>query len=257
MDLLRLADALPRCLCRAGRVRAGLRRMLKLRRLFELRRLHELRLAPPSGYSSCSSCGGCSACGSSFGGCPSCSAGANGSFAPASGCPSCTAGTTVLPGPAAVAQPPLGRRLAAPMTTGPAPGTTIGPPATAPGPAEAAPPTYAPNSGNPPIAPSCAERFRRQFQRQPDLALAYDQRCKPSDRIAQGQRRSAGDRGPQLSPPPVPRPEGSDRMTSRPVSPSYFQLLPSPPATVPAQTVGLPKATSSLPADDGGWVPAK
>jgi hypothetical protein len=61
--------------------------------------------------------------------------------------------------------------------------------------------------------------------------------------------------GPQLGPTPAPRPEGSDRMTSQPVShPSYFQLLTSPPKTVPAQTVGLPSASANLPADDGGWV---
>jgi hypothetical protein len=61
--------------------------------------------------------------------------------------------------------------------------------------------------------------------------------------------------GPSLTPTPAPRPEGTDRVTSRPViRASYFQLLPPPPATVPAQTVSRPSASSNLPADDGGWV---
>ena len=61
--------------------------------------------------------------------------------------------------------------------------------------------------------------------------------------------------GPQLTPTLAPRPEGSDRVTSQPFShPSYFQLLASPPAIVPARTASLSSDSASLPADDGGWV---
>ena len=49
--------------------------------------------------------------------------------------------------------------------------------------------------------------------------------------------------GPQLDPPPSPRPE--EKTTSRPVLQAmYFQLLPSPPASVPAQLISTPVRTA-------------
>jgi hypothetical protein len=59
--------------------------------------------------------------------------------------------------------------------------------------------------------------------------------------------------GPQLSPPPVPHPTNDNLTTSRPVwQATYFQLLPSPPAKTPAQTISAP-ATARPIVDDGGW----
>ena len=54
--------------------------------------------------------------------------------------------------------------------------------------------------------------------------------------------------GPQLNPTPDAHPEPENRVTSRPVVPAtYFQLLGSPPASVPAQWISEPQ-----PVDDGG-----
>jgi hypothetical protein len=59
--------------------------------------------------------------------------------------------------------------------------------------------------------------------------------------------------GPQLDPTPNAHPD-NEKTTSRPVLQAmYFQLLPSPPAAVPAQTISLPAQTAPQPVDDGGW----
>jgi hypothetical protein len=58
--------------------------------------------------------------------------------------------------------------------------------------------------------------------------------------------------GPQLSPTPAPRAEGQDRVTARPVlQAGYFQILSSPPKTVPAQTIST--VTTKAATADGGW----
>ncbi len=111
------------------------------------------------------------------------------------------------------------------------------------------------------LAANCAWRAdgrQQQFHRYPKLP-ADDQGRQPHGRTAEDQRRPADDRwAATVAATGAAQPEGSDRMTSRPViHAGYFQLLPSPPATVPVQTVGLPKAAANLPADDGGWVPVK
>ena len=60
--------------------------------------------------------------------------------------------------------------------------------------------------------------------------------------------------GPQLTPTPAPHPTNENLTTARPVyQASYFQLLPSPPASVPAQMISAPGRALPPPADDGGW----
>jgi hypothetical protein len=60
--------------------------------------------------------------------------------------------------------------------------------------------------------------------------------------------------GPQLSPTPAPRPENENRTTARPVlQANYFQLLPSPPASIPAQLISAPVPAASQHVDDSGW----
>lgn len=248
--------------------------------------------AVPSGYSpcgcspcGCSSCGcgasGCPTCGTSYGGCsscsagmvggyvvpggcPSCSAGVSGGYVAPGGCSSCTAGTTVLPGPAEMSQPPaqtLGIP-AAPMTSSPTPAATLGQPAIAPSAPGETPPTYAPHTVPAPVAPGApgGSSNNSTDTRSYRVPTTID-----AGRTVQPPRVEGIPplpEGPQLSAPPAPQPagsdHGSDRVTSQPaIHAGYFQLLPSPPSTVPAQTVGLPKAGTQLPADDGGWGPVK
>ena len=208
--------------------------------------------APPSGYSSCY--GGCSTCGVPAGGCSSCSAGVTASYAAApSGCSSCGVGGTVLPGPAEMSQPPV-----SPSTTIiPSAPVTLGTPALAPtAPIEAPAKTYAPNSGEAPVAPGApaaangSSTDNRSFR----LPAATEAGRTIDPPHVQGVPPVV--EGPKLmAPTPAPLPEGSDRVTSLPViRASYFQLLAPPPATVPAQTVSAPSASSNLPADDAGWV---
>ncbi len=60
--------------------------------------------------------------------------------------------------------------------------------------------------------------------------------------------------GPQLSPTPAPRPDNENRTTARPVlQANYFQLLPSPPASVPAQLISAPRPDAPRRVDDSGW----
>jgi hypothetical protein len=59
---------------------------------------------------------------------------------------------------------------------------------------------------------------------------------------------------PQHDPTPAAPTGTPDRVTSRPViQAGYFQLLSSPPATVPVQPVSTTRTGDNPPADDGGW----
>jgi hypothetical protein len=151
-----------------------------------------------------------------------------------------------------VGQPSIG----APLTIGPTPAPTLGAPAAAPNSSDETPHTYAPNSGTPPIAPGASTNHSsssdtRSFR----LPVSTDAGNKVEPPQIEVDAPSVD--GPQLSPPPVPRPDGADPLTSHPVSPRYFQLLPSPPRTVPAQTVSARRPAADLPADDAGWGPVK
>jgi len=60
--------------------------------------------------------------------------------------------------------------------------------------------------------------------------------------------------GPQLNPTPKLRPEIENRTTSRPIlQATYFQLLQSPPASVPARIIAMPVQTATQPAYGSGW----
>jgi hypothetical protein len=132
--------------------------------------------------------------------------------------------------------------------------TMIGPPAappatpgTAPEPAR----TYVPGATGAPIAPG-----------------APGAEASPSGRYYRGPASTDGSgateplkiqhippvpNGPQLSPAaPSTRPE-NERTTSRPVlRATYFQLLPSPPPSTPAQLISAPVRTAAH-VDDSDW----
>lgn len=218
---------------------------------------------PCGACSSCGTpCGGCSSCGTTYGGCSSCNAGVSGGYVTSGGCSSCAASPAptaapLLPTPSDMSRPPL---VLAPSTTSPAsPGpVTLGPPAAAPtqGLSEQ-PRTYAPSAGGAPVAPG---------------APAAVPSTSPSGTYYRGPTNTDGSRsieplkiqnippvpsgasGPQLTPTPDARPEIENRTTARPVlQATYFQLLPSPPAIVPAQTISTPVRPAPQPLDDSGW----
>ncbi len=229
--------------------------------------------APCSGYSAscggcascgaccggCSSCdtsyGGCSSCGTSYGGCSSCNAGVSGGYVTSGGCSSCASSlaplsSTPLPGPGDMSRPPAA--LSSPATTSqPA---TIGPPTQAPSiPAAPSEParTYSPGTIGAPISPSA-----------PGTGTSPSGTSYRNPATGDGSRTVEPLRidnvpsipGPQLSPMPAAHPENENRTTARPVlRANYFQLLPSPPASIPAQLISAPVPAAAQHVDDSGW----
>ncbi len=209
-------------------------------------------------YSGCSTCGtnygGCSTCGTSYTGCSACNAGVSSGYAPSGGCSSCATSPaplsgTPLPGPSDMSQPPA---TYSPSTVSSAP-VTIGPPAAAPMSPGALPErarTYAPDATPAPIPPGvpAAPAPSGTSYRVPTSGEAI--RTVEPPRIEDVPPVP----GPQLSPTPNLRPENENRTTARPVLQAmYFQLLQSPPASVPAQTISAPLRAAPQPVDDSGW----
>ena len=128
--------------------------------------------------------------------------------------------------------------------------TMMGPPAAAPGPSSGPPRTFAPGAPGAPAAPSApGGGSSGAFYRVPNSNEAS--RSVEPLRI---QNIPPVNNGPQLSPTPSAHPENENRTTSRPVlQATYFQLLQSPPAAVPAQTISAPGPTARPPVDDSGW----
>jgi hypothetical protein len=199
--------------------------------------------APCSGYSS--PCGGCSACGTSYGGCSSCTTGVSSGYVASSGCSSCAAGPaplagTLLPGPGDMSRPPL---ASSPSTAAQAP-VTIGAPRAAPlGAPPEVPKTYAaPAPGAPaaPISPSAPAAGGSSSGTMYRLPAPSDGNQAVEPPTIQGvPPLPSPPSGPQLT--PSPRPD-NEKTTARPVlQATYFQLLPSPPATVPAQLISAPE----------------
>jgi hypothetical protein len=186
--------------------------------------------APCSGYSTsyggCSSCaascGGCSSCGVNYGGCSSCNAGVSSSYVASGGCSSCASGAAPLYG--------------TPATSSPA---TIGAPSTVPAPPAGPPRTYAPGESGapaPPIAPGAPVGGASP------AGASYRGPTSGEDSRAIEPVRIEGappiTNGPQLAPAPDAHPETGNRVTSRPVlRATYFQILPSSPASVPVQLI--------------------
>ena len=204
--------------------------------------------APSGGCAACgTACGGCSSCGTTYGGCSSSSAGVSGGYVAPGGCSSCASGPaplsgTPLPGPADMSRPPaVLSPLAAPLAP-----ATIGPPAaapTTPGSSSEVPRTFAPGPNGAPIAPGASGSGTSPSGTSYRIPTSNEaNRAVEPLRI---QNIPPVNNGPQLSPPPEPRPENENRTTSRPVLQAmYFQLLPSPPASVPAQTVSASARTA-------------
>jgi len=203
--------------------------------------------APCSGYSSV----GCSSCGTSYGGCSSCSVGG---YVTSGGCSSCPSSSTplpamTLPGPGDMSRPPV----ASSTLIAPSGSTTLGPPTAppvTPGASSGSARTYVPGTTGAPIAPS-----------------APGPSASPSGGYYRGPTSNEGGTteplkiqgipplpsGPQLNPPQSAHPESENQTTSQPVKTgSYFQLLPSPPRSVPAQLISAPEGTTPH-VDDSGW----
>ena len=218
--------------------------------------------APCGGCSSscggCAACGtassGCSSCGTSYGGCSSCNTGVSSGYGTSSGCSSCAAGPaplsrTPLPGPSDMSQPPASY---SPSTIPPAP-VTIGAPAAVPATSGSSPErarTYGPGAPAAPISPSApagplpSGTSYRVPTTSETIRTVEPPRIQDVPPIP----------GPQPSPTPNPPPENQNRVTSRPVlQATYFQLLQSPPASVPAQTISAPSRTPPQPVEDSGW----
>jgi hypothetical protein len=214
--------------------------------------------APCSGYSygrcsscasgGCSSCGvaysGCSSCGASYAGCSTCSSGIAGGYVTSGGCSSCGA-----------ASAPLAPTLAPSVIE---PATTIGAPSV-PSPGSEPAKTYGPGASEAPISPSAPSHIPS-----PPSGGGASSGSSYYSPAASGTGSVAAPRiqgippvinnGPRLAPPPVPRPNGDNLTTSRPVQQAtYFQLLQSSPQTVPAQTIAAPVNSRPMPADDGIW----
>lgn len=231
--------------------------------------------APCSGYSSscgCSTCGasysGCPSCGTTYSGCSSCNAGVSGAYVPSSGCSSynagasntyvpssgcssCAAGSaplagTALPGPADMSRSPL---MPSTTITQPAPVTIGAPtappaiPAISPLPAK----TFAPSATPVPIAPNSSGGASGTSYRPPTTMDGGNGSTEP----VKIQNMPPLPSGPQLGPTPSTRPE-NERTTSRAIlQASYFQLLPSSPPSVPAQTISAPVHRPRV--MDGAW----
>ncbi|MEI8374224.1 MAG: hypothetical protein WCJ35_15485 [Planctomycetota bacterium] len=217
----------------------------------------------PVGFGSCGSCapnngysasyGGCVPRG--MGGCSSCNTGVSSGYVPSNGCSSCASSPvplsgTPLPRPSDMSQPPV----ASPPLTAPSLPATIGPPTAAPltpGSSLEVPKTYGPGATSAPISPSApgAGTSSGTFYRGP-VSNEGSSGVEPL-RI---QNIPPISNGPQLSPSPNARPEKENRTTSRHVlQATYFQLLQSPPASVPAQMIATPVRTTPQPVDDSGW----
>ena len=211
---------------------------------------------PPVGFGSCGSCSQNSGYSTSSGGCSSCSSGVSSGYVPSNGCSSCASSpiplsSTPLPRPGDMSQPPV----ASPPLTAPSLPTTIGPPTTAPlvpGSSSEVPKTYGPGATGAPISPSAPSGGASPtgtFYRVPtsnegsrDVEPLRIQNIPPISN------------GPQLLPTPNARPENENRTTSRPVlQATYFQLLQSPPVSVPAQMIATPMRTTPQPVNDSGW----
>jgi hypothetical protein len=109
--------------------------------------------------------------------------------------------------------------------------------------------TYVPGAGGAPISPSAPGGSSGTFYRLPPSNEAS--RTVEPLRI---QNIPPVNNGPQLSPTPNAHPESENRTTARPVlQATYFQLLQSPPASVPAQTISVPRRTAPQAVDDSGW----
>jgi hypothetical protein len=238
--------------------------------------------APCSGYSasygctSCSApCGGCSSCGGyaigsvparpgpNSSGCSACGSSIPGSYVSAGGCSSCesmTAPISTIPLPAAgiLVQPATSSPTLAPPALAPGP-ATIGPPTAPliPGTSEGPAKTYVPDVKNPPISPTApinSGSSTGTSYRAPATAEGNHNVESPKIQGVPAIPDNGPQLGPQLSPPPVPRPTNENLTTSRPVlQATYFQLLPSPPAKTPAQTISAPVTAKPMPVDDGGW----
>jgi hypothetical protein len=152
-----------------------------------------------------------------------------------------------------MSQPPVASSTTTIIQSAPATApATLGAPALAPPATNEIPKTYAPGGGPAPVAPSAPAAAPSTDNRSIRMPSATEAGRTVDPPHVQGVPPVVN--GPSLSPTPAPRPEGTDRVTSRGViRASYFQLLAPPPATVPVQTVSQPSATN-LPADDGGWV---
>ncbi len=202
----------------------------------------------PVAVGGCGSCGGCAPCSgysSSYGGCSSCATGVSGGYVSSGGCSSCATPSapltsTLLPGPGDMSGPPA---TYSPSTAASAPTTSGSPGAmqAAPGTSSGSPHTYAPNTPAPPISPSApgagASPSGTSY-RVP--ASSEDNHTAEPPKIQGIPPLPSSPSGPRLAPPPLPRPE-NEKTTSRPVQQAmYFQLLPSPPASVPAQLISAP-----------------
>ena len=226
-----------------------------------------------SGYvtsGGCSSCnagvssgyvtsGGCSSCNTGVssgyvtsGGCSSCNTGVSGGNVTSGGCASCASNPpplagTPLPGPSDMSQPPA--TFASP---GP---TTVGPPtaATMPGSSSEVPRPYDPSTNRAPSSPSGPPRGTWPSGTSYRIPTTGEGSRNTDPLRIQIQNIPPVNNGPQLSPTPNVRPQNEDpttfnergnnenRTASRPVlQATYFQLLQSPPASVPAQMISVP-----------------
>jgi hypothetical protein len=204
--------------------------------------------APCSGYSS--SYGGCSSCPTSYGGCSSCSVGVGSSYVSSGGCSSCASSapplsTTGLPGPGDMSRPPL--TGSAPAISAP---VTIGSPTPAPLASPESAKTYTSGATGAPIAPGAGTGTSGSNYRGSSTSDGSPRVEPPRiDGIP-----PVPNSGPQLGPTSGPRTDRENHTTSRPVQQAmYFQLLKSPPASVPAQLISAPAPKASQRVDDSGW----
>ena len=208
------------------------------------------------GFSSCGSYAPSIGCSTSYGGCSSCNTGVANGYVTSGGCSTCASSPvplsgTLLPRPGDMSQPPV----ASPLSSAPSLPATIGPPTTAPltpGSSSEVPKTYGPGATGAPISPSAPGAGALPsgtFYRVP--ASSEGSRGVEPLRI---QNIPPVSNGPQLSPTPNARPENENRTTSRHVlQATYFQLLQSPPKSVPAQMIATPARIVPQSVDDSGW----